>query len=118
MIQDQFLKEAVCRWKKWNNSSLGPNGENYDFELDIELSKANAQFLINFFDALSLEKLSPQALAVLGAGIAENFLVDHSKHIGELEQRIQINPKIGEIFKYSWGREDMSQTALEFLKRI
>lgn len=118
MIQDKFLEEAVSRWKKWNNGPLGPNEENYDFELDMKLSKADAQFLIDFFDALSREKLSPHALALLGAGIAENFLIDHSEHLGELERRIQKNSKISEIFKYSWDREDMSPTALEFLKRI
>ncbi len=118
MTQNLSLEDAVSRWLKWNNGPLGPNEGNYDFELDMKLFKADASFMIDFFEALAKEDLSPQAIAVLGAGYAEAFLIEHSTHIGELQDRIIREPRIKEIFMYSWDREDMTPAALEFLQNI
>ncbi len=118
MANEISLLEAVSRWLDWNNGPLGPNEENYDFELDMRLFKAEAGFLLDLLEVLSTKKLSEQAIANLGAGIAEDFLVNHSKYVKDLEERIVREPKMKEIFLYSWDRDDMPQNSLKFLEKL
>lgn len=111
------LQDAARRWLAANGSDQVSHEERYDFELDMQLSNADADSLIAFVKILSQYELSEMAAANLGAGLMESFVVKHRSSISDLDEMVALSPALRNAASKMWTREDMSADAIGFVKK-